>query len=172
MCVSKDGRYLAVAERFVYDMDGIMSIPQSEEITHKKDQSNSICSVIVIDLTTGEKGKTMSFPSKAAPIVDMTFTHDSVNLLTLSGGPDHILTYWRRENSKPLATKEIGAACFRVINHSSDRNCFSVCGPLFVRNFEFSAHNKLIVDRGTPYALTESRTKSDGSIRPLITSMC
>jgi WD40 repeat protein len=87
MCISQNKRYIAIAEK-------IGEKPL----------------VSIYDLHTLRKRKTLNIPdTQANEVISMSFSPDSKNLITQTGGPDYLLNYWSWEKSKVMAFLKITA---------------------------------------------------------------
>ena len=82
-------------------------------------------SIVIFDLKLNKKRRTLAFTSMLAKeYISLAFTHDCLELVSLTGTPDFMVCFWKWEKAKLLCqTKATGSL-----------------GPVYEVNFELSTH--------------------------------
>lgn len=88
--------------------------------------------------------RTLHPGNRRADITCLAFTSDSKFLVSLSGGPEFTLTYWRWESEKLVACQDIKVAVTRIQINPRNTCQISVSGLNYLRLWEYSTNDQAV----------------------------
>lgn len=130
MSKSPNGKFLAVGEKGTDSIEiQILSLQRKPE-----DHASG----------SDEAFRTLHPNNRRADITCLAFTSDSKFLVSLSGGPEFTLTYWRWESEKLVASQDIKVAVTRIQINPRNTCQISVSGLSYLRLWEYSTNDQAV----------------------------
>ncbi|CAJ1326856.1 unnamed protein product [Effrenium voratum] len=150
--VSLNGKLMAVGERVGSD-DGSTHAAQ--------------ISVLNIPKETGEKAESMDKDetlkvlhptNKRLDIVDLAFTADGKNLVSLSSMPDATLSFWRWGAEKLMSSHDMQMPVNRVLGNPGNVAQFSVGGLSYLRLWDYNPNDHGLNENPSLFPLKQEKS--------------